>query len=309
MAAIAKWRNYSNGSITTGGSANAQTVTTPVVFTSVPTNLLLTVKIGFTNTTTATLNVDGIGAVTIKYANGNPLVAGALTAGYYAQFLYDGTNWILLSSGGGPLASLPTKQVFTGSGTSGTYTLPANVRWIRVRAVGSGGGGGAGVAGSDGANTTFGGSIIAGGGKGGAAGGLGLPGGGVGGTAAGGSINIPGGGGQSGTAADNSASAGVGGAGGNSAFGGGGRATYGAGQAGATNSGGGGAGGASVGGTEAAGGGGGGAGGYVEDIITSPATTYAYAIGAVGAGKAALGNVFASAAGGAGIIIVEEFYS
>jgi hypothetical protein len=52
---------------------------------------------------------------------------------------------------------------------------------------------------------------------------------------------------------------------------------------------------------------GGGAGGYVEHIITSPAATYTYAVGAGSAGVAgtAAGN---GGAGAAGILIVEEHY-
>jgi hypothetical protein len=46
----------------------------------------------------------------------------------------------------------------------------------------------------------------------------------------------------------------------------------------------------------------GGAGGYVEKLITSPAATYSYAVGAGGA--AATGGQ----AGGSGVIIIDEHY-
>lgn len=100
MAAHAKQRNLLNGSITTGGTADAQTFTSPQGYSSVPTNLCVRLKIGaaLTNTTTTTLNMDSIGAVTIKYPGGTELAAGALVAGSYADFVYNGTNWILLAS-------------------------------------------------------------------------------------------------------------------------------------------------------------------------------------------------------------------
>src|SRR5262245_51835316 len=84
MAAEAKERNYRNGSITTGGSANAQTFSSGLSFTgSVPTNMLVKLKLGFTNTASATLNMDSIGAITIKDGSGATLQPGDLTAGDY----------------------------------------------------------------------------------------------------------------------------------------------------------------------------------------------------------------------------------
>jgi len=98
MAAHAKHRNLNNGSITTGGSANAQTFTSPVGYGVVPTGLRALLKIGFTNSGSTTLNMDGIGAVTIKDQAGNNLDANALVAGRYADLHYNGTNWILMQS-------------------------------------------------------------------------------------------------------------------------------------------------------------------------------------------------------------------
>jgi len=96
MAAHAKERNLQNGSIVTGGTANAQTFTSGVTYTSVPTGLWVRLKVGFTNTGAATLNMDGIGAVAIKDQFGADLGAGALITGQYVELLYNGTNWILL---------------------------------------------------------------------------------------------------------------------------------------------------------------------------------------------------------------------
>src|SRR6266487_2025983 len=141
MAALAKWRNLNNGSITTGGTANAQTFTSGVGFTVVPTGLrvTLTIGVGLTNASGGTtLNMDGIGAVTIKYGDGTDIFAGELRAGFGAELIYNGTNWIILPNV--PSFTAPKRKIFTSG--SGTYSTPANVKWLRVRMVGGGGGGG-----------------------------------------------------------------------------------------------------------------------------------------------------------------------
>lgn len=102
MAAVAKCRNLQNGSITTGGTANAQTVTSGMSFTTVPTGMNIRVKIGVANTGSATLNMDGIGGVTIKNQAGDSLTGKELILGTYADFIYDGTNWILKDSSNHP---------------------------------------------------------------------------------------------------------------------------------------------------------------------------------------------------------------
>src|SRR5262249_27332127 len=96
MAAHAFMRNLLNGSITTTGSANAYAFTSGLGYVSVPTGLCVRIKANFTNTGAATLNMDGIGAVTMKRVNGNDLNAGDLNANQYFEALYNGTNWIVL---------------------------------------------------------------------------------------------------------------------------------------------------------------------------------------------------------------------
>jgi len=104
MAAHAKNRNLLNGSITTGGTANAQTFTSGVTYTTVPTGLTVRLKVGVTNTGATTLNMDSIGAVAIKDQSGNDIGANALLLNRYVDLLYDGTNWILLSASGAATA-------------------------------------------------------------------------------------------------------------------------------------------------------------------------------------------------------------
>jgi hypothetical protein len=135
MAAHAKDRNLKNGSITTGGTANAQTFSSGLSYTAVPTNLNVRLKIGTTNTASATLNMDGIGGVTILTQSGATLGANALISGAYADFLYNGTNWILLTVS----RSNVVIQTFT---ASGTYTPTTGMQFCIIECIGGGGGGG-----------------------------------------------------------------------------------------------------------------------------------------------------------------------
>jgi hypothetical protein len=98
MAAHAKDRDLKNGSITTGGIANAQTFTSGVGYTgTVPTGLRATLKVGasLTNTASMTLNMDGIGNITVKNQRGSDLGGGEWLAGSLVDVIYNGTNWIL----------------------------------------------------------------------------------------------------------------------------------------------------------------------------------------------------------------------
>jgi len=200
----------------------------------------------------------------------------------------------------------PTTQVFTSS--SGTYTTPTGVKWIKVRMVG-GGGGGCGVSngvgyitGSNGVTSQFG-TVYANPGSGASAGGGGGGSGGSG-TA---TLRIPGESVSHVSADPGNTTGGHGGASILGFGGAGGQGAGGSGSSAATNSGGGGggSGGKTEWGAYSASGGGGGE--YVEIYITSPSSTYSYAVGAGGAGGD--GASADGGAGGSGIIIVEEHYN
>lgn len=215
----------------------------------------------------------------------------------------------------------PTIQKFTSS--SGTYTTPTGVQYIKVRMVGGGGGGaGSGTtttpgSGGAGGTSTFGSSLLTTVGGGGGVGGGGAGGGGVAGTA---TLSAPaigtalsGGIGQGSANSSTQAISGSNGA--STPFGGAGSgnvSTGGSGQAGNaaqsnTGSGGGGAGIGNV--ANDATGAGGGASGYIEAIIPNPSATYAYAVGAAGTAGAAGTNGAAGGAGGSGYIEVTEYYN
>lgn len=207
-------------------------------------------------------------------------------------------------------SSAPTFQYLT-SGSSATYTTPANCRAIRVKAFAGGGGGGSDEAGTpqnggNGGDTIFN-SVHAKGGTGGSAGASGSGGAGGRGTTAGtgtATFRILG---SAGTGAGRGAAGGAysGGCGGSSPLGGAGNSAQGDadGNAAFANSG---SGGGGAGAGNNAGGGGGQAGEYFELYISSPSATYTYTIGAAGA--ATTTGTKNGAAGGTGMIIVEEYY-
>ena len=172
------------------------------------------------------------------------------------------------------LSTQPTQTILS-AGTSGTYTPPANVLFIRFKMIGGGGGSaGSGGSGGGGGNTTFGPNYTCFGGSGGTSGAGGTGGGG---SFPSGTFNIFGGPGFL-----------IGGAigfGGSNIFG---LSGFGAGGTANTSL------------------GGGGAAGYLEGQILNP-SAMSYSVGAGGtAGAAGTGNV--GYVGNGGIIVIEEYY-
>lgn len=221
---------------------------------------------------------------------------------------------LLTMNSSGTISSAPyknvTQQKFTSG--SGTYTTPSGPTpiYIRVVAVGGGGGGNSGATvtttGGDGGDSTFGTALISAGGGGGCTqqGSSGPP-GGTSSLGAATGLALTGSRGGAGGRTSDAAEGSVGGDGGTSALGGAGSAGSGnqVGTAGATNTGSGGGGGG--GGAANNAGCGGASGGYVDAIITNPASSYTYSVGAAGAASTG-GNV--GGAGGSGIILVTEYY-
>lgn len=225
--------------------------------------------------------------------------------------IYDLTSamWRQLEPTG---AKASTTQVFSASG-SGTYTTPAGVRWLKVRMTGGGGGGGgngnpSGTGGGNGGSTVFNG-VTANPGGGGASNASGVPGnGGSPGNSGTGTANVRlvGATGGQGVSLGTS-QPGIGGCGGGGPFGAGAEGNTSSGAS-SSSPGSGGAGGGTLGATNITGAGGGGAGEYVELIVTNPASTLSYIVGAAGSvGGTGSGGV-QGGNGQGGVIIVEEFY-
>jgi hypothetical protein len=319
---------------TTGGTADAYTLSPSPTITAYATTQQFTAKISATNlTTTPYLQVSAIAnpatTAVIKKLSATKteiaLAIGDLVLNGIYEFQRNSANdaWILLSP---TLATSTTQgivyrkaltiQKFTSG--SGTYTTPAEVLYLRLRIVGGGGGGaGSGAsagAGATGGATTFGSSLLtSNGGIGGVVNGT-L--GGAGGSSSLGTgpigTALSGGYGNCGVSTSAVGTSAIGGMGANSTFGG-------AGSGGNGN--GGGAGGSAIANTGAGGGGaggsatttfagaGGGAGGFIDAIITSPSATYSYAVGAGGSGGSAGTSGFVGGSGGTGYIEITEYYN
>jgi len=157
MAAHAKNRNLFNGSIVTTGAANAQQFLSGITYTTIPTGLRATLKVGagLTNDASLTLNMDGLGDTLVKTASGDTLLGGEFVADCYVDVLYNGTNWIflysreyffeLMTSGGGIIIG---QQIFSTAGAA-SYTPTSGMECCIVECIGGGGGGGNAVAGAN----------------------------------------------------------------------------------------------------------------------------------------------------------------
>lgn len=252
---------------------------------------------------------------TVNYTWDSGSLANEALTIYLSQVPVTGMP-INIASVSGISTALPSRQVLT-SGTSYTTGTQSGqrARQLRIRMVGGGGGGQAcnvaalGGNGGAGGDTSFN-NVVAKGGSGGTS--FTAPSGGTGGTGLA-SLRIAGGSGVGGSAYNppNPAQTQIGSpAGAASPFGGaGGGSVRNGGNAASPNSGSGGGGGnyadTVAGGQVQAVGGSGAAGEYVEIIINNPSATYSYVVGA--AGTAGTGT-YPGGSGGAGIIIVDEFY-
>jgi hypothetical protein len=81
-----------------------------------------------TNTTTVTLNIDGLGAKAILRNATEPLQAGDLTVGNVVVVIYDGTQFQLISVGfGGGATGAGGDKIFIENGQTVTtsYSIPS----------------------------------------------------------------------------------------------------------------------------------------------------------------------------------------
>lgn len=76
---------------------NTLTASLTPAITAYVTGMVFAFKVATTNTASTTLNVNSVGALTIKNAEGNSLSGGELVAGNIVEVRYDGTNAQLIS--------------------------------------------------------------------------------------------------------------------------------------------------------------------------------------------------------------------
>jgi microcystin-dependent protein len=116
MASVAKWRDDLNGSLSTGGSANAYTLTTNQTFASLTNGLMVCFVASFTNTTTCTLNVDGLGAVPLRIAGAVECPAGSVVSGaaYFATYRSASNQWVIVNG----VSATPAGSIIAYAGTT-----------------------------------------------------------------------------------------------------------------------------------------------------------------------------------------------
>lgn len=100
MAALKRWYERFNAVQIAAGTPNALTLTYSVSPGTYRIGDGYTFIAGSTNTGAATININGIGAKSIKLGTSD-LTGGEITAGRAVMVFYDGTNFQLLSGGAG----------------------------------------------------------------------------------------------------------------------------------------------------------------------------------------------------------------
>jgi hypothetical protein len=100
------------------------------------------ISAGANTTAAVTLNVNGLGAVSITKFGSTSLAVGDIRPGQIVEVTYDGTNFQVSGSTGGRGALLNIQKITA----SGTYTPTPGATAARVRGAGSGGAGGGGGA-------------------------------------------------------------------------------------------------------------------------------------------------------------------
>ncbi len=152
MASTAKWRDDLAGTLTTGGTSTAYTLTTNQVFPSLTTlsGQALRVKFDKTNGSSATLNVDGLNAKALVTLTGATLPPGKIKAnGVYDVVYANGSSEFILVNGTAVDAafvtgtSLPFFQATAPAGW--TKSTTNNDKALRVTS-GTGGGTGGSTA-------------------------------------------------------------------------------------------------------------------------------------------------------------------
>lgn len=134
MAALKRDWNRHNPTVTSGGSANVQTLTYTTAPTAYVQGQTFCFIAGFTNTGATTLNVNALGAKNV-FLDGVALAGGEIVATQIVECAYDGTQFQIisgraiasLSAGGKNLLVNPSFEVWQrGAGGSASFAIAAS---------------------------------------------------------------------------------------------------------------------------------------------------------------------------------------
>lgn len=97
---LARWFRDTNGSITATGSSNAYAITSTRTISALANNIIMTWTANFTNTGAATLNLNSLGAKSIKRFNGSALAAGDIISGQPVTVVYKSSpdQWFMMTA-------------------------------------------------------------------------------------------------------------------------------------------------------------------------------------------------------------------
>lgn len=136
MAAVARWYEEAGGALTSGGAANAYTLTTNSSHSTLAAGDHFRFEANHTNTGAATLAVDSAAADSIVMPDGDALAAGAIQSGGVYTVVFDGTNFQVLDSEFGDIARTDG-NIIVGDGTDWVAESGATARTSLGIAIGS----------------------------------------------------------------------------------------------------------------------------------------------------------------------------
>lgn len=121
QAILARYHADTDGSLDSGGSANAYTLTTSQTLASLARGDKFRFEANHTNTGAATLNVNAIGAVSIVRQNGSAMVGGEIQSGGVYTVIYDGTSFQILD---------PSNLIQQLTPTDGNFIVGNGTTWV-----------------------------------------------------------------------------------------------------------------------------------------------------------------------------------
>lgn len=138
MAALARWYKDSNGSLASGGSSNAYTLTPNRTIAAYAAGVDFLFIANHANTGAATINVSSLGAKDIRDRDGTALASGDIEIGTVLHIVYDATNGYFrasnliagLGAGASNLDSLTDVAISTA--TSGDLLRYNGSSWVNA---------------------------------------------------------------------------------------------------------------------------------------------------------------------------------